>query len=91
MSKLFRQNEIAEELQSFEKVYKVDEDIDKLSGREYRERCRDRWIVDRRDIVMHSMFLCQTVLLAYAEAFDVDDDDTIVLELHRILEEYKSL
>jgi protein-disulfide isomerase-like protein with CxxC motif len=91
MSKQFREQELKAELDSFDQIYQVDDDIDELTGAEYRERCRDRWIVNRRDLVMHSLFLCQTLLLAYAKAFDVDDDDTIVLELDRILQEYKQL
>ena len=63
MSRQFREQDLKEELDGFDKIYQVDDDIEDLTGTEYRERCRDRWIVNRRDIVMHSLIICQILVL----------------------------
>jgi hypothetical protein len=88
--------ELKEELASFDKVYEVDDDIEELTGAEYRERCRDRWIVSRRDLVMHSLIICQTAVLGLGEALEalghpVDSPAQLAMSLDMLIEEYKSL
>ena len=96
MSKQFREQELKEELDSFDQIYQVDDDVEELTGAEYRERCRDRWIVNRREIVMHSLIICQTALLGLGEALEslghtVDSPAQLAMALDRLIEEYKRL
>tara|TARA_B100000809_G_C14748860_1_gene391370 strand:- start:152 stop:442 length:291 start_codon:yes stop_codon:yes gene_type:complete len=96
MSKQFREQELKDELNSFDQVYVVDDDIEDLTGAEYRERCRDRWIVNRREIVMHSLIICQTALIGLGDAMEalghtVDSPAELAMALDRLIEEYKRL
>ena len=96
MSKQFRKQELKEELEGFDKAYVVDDDIEDLTGAGYRERCRDRWIVSRRDIVMHSLIICQTAMIGLGEAMEalghpVDDCTELAIALDSLIEEYKVL
>ena len=96
MSKQFREQELKEERDSFDKIYQVNDDIEDLTGTEYRERCRDRWIVNRREIVMHSLIICQTAMIGLGEAMEalghpVDDCSELAIALDSLIEEYKLL
>lgn len=96
MSKQFREQQRKEEMDEFDQIYQVDDDIEGLTGEEYRERCRDRWITSRRDIVMHSLIICQTALIGLGEALNalghqVDSPAELAIALDRLIDEYKQL
>jgi len=94
--KLEKFKELHKRQDRFKEVYKADPDVEQLSGTEYRERCRDRWIVNRREIVMHSLIICQTAMIGLGEAMEalghpVDDCAELAMALDSLIEEYKLL